>query len=112
VFRVEELPRLAPAPTEAYDVPIYTSAKVHRDHHIEVAKALYSVPGDLIGSRVEVRADRALVRISARGRVVKVQRGEQNGAYSAARGGSAILDLGDRGCDCPESASGSPQGGL
>ncbi len=72
VFRVEELPRLAPAPTEAYDVPIYASAKVHRDHHIEVAKALYSVPGDLIGLRVEVRADRALVRISARGRVVKV----------------------------------------
>ncbi len=72
VFRLKELPRLAPAPTEAYDVPIYTSAKVHRDHHIEVAKALSSVPGDLIGSRVEVRADRALVRISARGRVVKV----------------------------------------
>ena len=31
---------------------------MHRDHHIEVAKALYSVPGNLIGARVEVRADR------------------------------------------------------
>ena len=30
---------------------------MHRDHHIEVAKALYSIPGDLIGARVEVRAD-------------------------------------------------------
>ena len=39
VFRVEEQPRLRPAPTEPYDVPIYTTAKVHRDHHIEVAKA-------------------------------------------------------------------------
>ena len=72
VFRVEEQPRLAPAPTEVYDVPIYTSAKVHRDHHIEVAKALYSVPGNLIGSRVDVRADRSLVRVFARGQLVKV----------------------------------------
>jgi transposase len=72
VFRVEEQPRLRPVPTEPYDVPIYTTAKVHRDHHIEVAKALYSVPGNLIGQRVEVRADRSLVRIFARGQLVKV----------------------------------------
>lgn len=72
VFRIEEQPRLSPAPTAVYDVPIYTTAKVHRDHHIEVAKALYSVPGDLIGQRVEVRADRSLVRVFARGQLVKV----------------------------------------
>ena len=72
VFAVEEQPRLLPAPTERYDVPIYATAKVHRDHHIEVAKALYSVPGNLIGTRVEVRADRQLVRIFARGQLVKV----------------------------------------
>ena len=72
VFRVEELPRLGLPPAAAYDVPIYTTAKVHRDHHIEVAKALYSVPGNLIGSRVEVRADRTLVRVFARGQLVKV----------------------------------------
>ncbi len=45
---------------------------MHRDHHIEVAKALYSVPGNLIGTRVEVRADRALVRVFQRGQLVKV----------------------------------------
>lgn len=72
VFGLEEAAVLAPAPTALYDVPIYATAKVHRDHHIEVAKALYSVPGNLIGQRVDVRADRALVRISARGQVVKV----------------------------------------
>ncbi len=71
VFRLEE-PRLRPAPTEAYNVPIYTTAKVHRDHRIEVAKALYSVPGNLIGTRVEVRADRSLVRVFAGGQLVKV----------------------------------------
>jgi hypothetical protein len=72
VFRVEEAPVLAPAPSEFYDLPIYATPKVHRDHHIEVAKALYSVPGNLIGSKVDVRADRALVRVYARGQLVKV----------------------------------------
>ena len=38
VFRAEESPVLRPAPTGAYDVPIYATAKVHRDHHIEVAR--------------------------------------------------------------------------
>jgi len=71
-FALEEAPCLAPAPASLYDVPVYATAKVHRDHHIEVAKAIYSVPGNLIGARVEVRADRALVRVSYRGAVVKV----------------------------------------
>jgi transposase len=72
VFAAEEAPHLLPAPAEPYDLPIYATAKVHRDHHIEVARALYSVPGRLIGARVDVRADRALVRISYRGILVKV----------------------------------------
>jgi hypothetical protein len=72
VFAAEEQPRLLAAPAAPYDLPVYVTAKVHRDHHIEVAKALYSVPGNLIGSRVEVRADRSLVRIFSRGQLVKV----------------------------------------
>lgn len=72
LFRAEEADRLLPAPHSVYDLPVYAQAKVHRDHHIEVGKALYSVPGDLIGQRVDVRADRQLVRISHRGVVVKV----------------------------------------
>ena len=72
LFALEEAPRLKPAPADIYDLPIYAQAKVHRDHHIEVAKALYSVPGNLIGSRVDVRADRALVRVFHRGALVKV----------------------------------------
>ncbi len=72
VFAAEEAPRLLAVPTGPYDLPVYATAKVHRDHHIEVAKALYSVPGRLIGQRVEVRADRALVRIFHRHQLVKV----------------------------------------
>jgi transposase len=72
LFALEEQPHLLAAPTAVYDVPIYVTAKVHRDHHIEVAKAIYSIPGDLVGCRVEVRADRQVVRVTYRGAVIKV----------------------------------------
>jgi transposase len=82
VFETEELPRLAPPPAGRYDLPIYATAKVHRDHHVEVAKALYSVPGNLIGTRVDVRADRSLVRIFQRGQLVKVHPRQAPGGRS------------------------------
>jgi hypothetical protein len=59
---------LAPAPTERYDLPIYARPKVHRDHHIEVAKALYSIPGNLIGQRVDARADARVIKVHPRQR--------------------------------------------
>ncbi|MGH3787422.1 MAG: Mu transposase domain-containing protein, partial [Pseudonocardiaceae bacterium] len=71
VFAAAEAPLLGPAPTSRYDVPLYATAKVHRDHHIEVGKALYSLPGHLIGQQVQVRADTALVKIFHRGQLVK-----------------------------------------
>jgi transposase len=71
VFEAQEAPVLLPAPTEVYDVPEYRDAKVHRDHHIQVGKALYSVPGDLIGATVKVTADSRLVKIYDRGQLVK-----------------------------------------
>jgi transposase len=82
VFAAEEQPRLGPAPAELYDVPIYATAKVHRDHHIEVARSLYSIPGALIGARVEVRADRTLVRVFHRGQLIKVHPRQQPGHRS------------------------------
>ncbi len=72
VFRLEEFPALRQVPTDRYDLPIYATVKVHRDHHLEVAKALYSVPGNLIGQHVQVRADGQLVRVFSRGQLVKV----------------------------------------
>ena len=82
VFAAEEQPQLLAAPTAPYDVPIYATAKVHRDHHIEVARSLYSVPGALIGARVEVRADRTLVRIFHRGQLIKVHPRQEPGRRS------------------------------
>lgn len=72
LFALEEQARLLPAPVGPYDLPLYATAKVHRDHHIEVGRSLYSVPGNLIGTYVEVRADKYLVKIFAKGRLVKV----------------------------------------
>jgi transposase len=72
LFALEEAPHLLPVPQTAYDLPIYAKPKVHRDHHIEVARALYSVPGNLIGSYVDVRADRTLVKVFYRSALVKI----------------------------------------
>jgi hypothetical protein len=55
-----------------YDVPVFKTCKVHRDFHLEVGKALYSVPKPYIGQHVDVRADSALVKIFRNGRLVKV----------------------------------------
>jgi hypothetical protein len=71
VFVAEERPLLRPGPTEAYDVPIYQQARVHRDFHVEVAGALYSVPHGLVGCWVDVRADSRLVKVTYRGELVK-----------------------------------------
>ena len=71
MFDVEEAPKLSAAPTGRYDIPVYRDCKVHRDHHIEIAKALYSVPGDLIGETVRVRGDTKLVKVFCRGTLVK-----------------------------------------
>jgi transposase len=72
LFALEEAPHLLPAPTAPYDLPLYARPKVHRDHHIEVGKALYSIPGNLIGFYVDARADRLLVKVFFRGQLIKV----------------------------------------
>lgn len=72
VFAVEEAPLLVPAPPLPYDLPTYPTPKVHRDRHIEVDKAIYSVPGELIGTRVKVRADSKLIKVFHRGELIKV----------------------------------------
>ncbi len=82
MFAAMEAPVLAPAPTERYDTPIWSVAKVHRDHHIQVGKALYSVPGDLIGEQVTVRADSKLIKILLRGQVVKIHPRQAPGGRS------------------------------
>jgi len=71
VFETVEKPTLLPAPTTPFDVPTWADAKVHADHHIQVARALYSVPTAFIGREVRVRSDRSLVRIYLKYELIK-----------------------------------------
>lgn len=71
-FRAQELPRLLALPVAAFDIPKWSEPKVHRDFHVEVDKALYSVPHHLLGRRVKARRDSITVKMYFRGELVKV----------------------------------------
>jgi hypothetical protein len=71
VFAEHEAAALLPAPQRTYRVPIYTELKVHRDYHVQVDRALYSVPEHLLGQRIQARADDELVKLFHRGQLVK-----------------------------------------
>lgn len=72
VYEAQERPHMQPPPAAPYDVPHWGEAKVHPDHHVQVLKALYSVPTRYIGKVVRARADRASVRLYLGTELVKV----------------------------------------
>ena len=72
VYARDEHPHMLPAPRARFDVPTWTTAKVHPDHHVQVDRALYSVPTRYVGATLDVRYDRASVRLYVRGELVKV----------------------------------------
>ncbi|MHB8246855.1 MAG: IS21 family transposase [Acidimicrobiales bacterium] len=71
-FRVDEAPRLLSLPPTAFDTPTWSEPKVHRDFHVEVARAIYSAPHRLVGSRVKARRDSTTVKLYFRGELVRV----------------------------------------
>ncbi len=70
MFTQVEASCLLPVPA-AYDVPVFTSVKVHRDFHVEVAKSLYSLPAQWIGQHLDAPADGELVKLFAGGQLVR-----------------------------------------
>ena len=87
-----------------YDAPVFTRVKVHRDYHVEVAKALYSIPEHLLGQYLAARADSELVKLystgTGAGRLVKTHPRQPPGGRStdaedlpAERAGYAMRDL-------------------
>lgn len=72
VFATYEAAVLLALPGGPYDVPVFTKVKVHRDFHVEVAKALYSVPKEYLGTHLDARADSSLVKLFHQARLVKV----------------------------------------
>ncbi|WP_186526328.1 Mu transposase domain-containing protein [Leekyejoonella antrihumi] len=99
VFDADEKPCLLPVPAP-YDVPTFTRVKVHRDFHVEVARALYSVPEAWLGMYLDARADSQLVKLFDRGQPVKTHprqppggRSTDPGDLPAERVGYAMRDL-------------------
>src|SRR5574340_94519 len=62
-FETEEQPRLLPRPTTPYEIPLWSEPKVARDQHVQVAKALYSLPRHFLGRTLRARADQQTVRL-------------------------------------------------
>jgi transposase len=62
-FATVERPALRPLPLERFPFFHEAQRSVHRDGHVEVAKAYYSVPPEYLGRRVWVRWDGRVVRI-------------------------------------------------
>jgi hypothetical protein len=62
-----------------YDVPVFTSVKVHRDFHVEIGRALYSAPKEYLGCHLDARADSSLVKLFYRGQLLKAHPRQQPG---------------------------------
>jgi transposase len=83
VFESVEKAAMLPPPTEPFDVPRwYDEVKVHPDHHIQVASALYSVPTLYLRKEVRVRADKTLVKIYFGTELIKVHPRQPPGGRS------------------------------
>ena len=84
MFNEVEAACLLGVPTP-YDVPVFTRVKVHRDFHVEVARALYSLPQQWIGQHLDARADSELVKLFHRGQLVKTHPRQPPGGRSTDR---------------------------
>jgi transposase len=72
LFRLEEQPLLLGLPSAPFDTPKWSDPKVHRDFHVSVDKAIYSVPHQLVGRTLKARSDSTLVKMYLNGELVKV----------------------------------------
>lgn len=81
-YLVEEKPHMKPAPTAAFDVPRWAEAKVHPDHHVQVQRALYSIPTEYLHKTVDVRVDSTTVKAYFKGELIKVHAKKPPGGRS------------------------------
>jgi transposase len=81
VYERDERAHMQPPPETAFDVPHWSDPKVHPDHHVQVLKALYSVPTRYIGKTLDARADRTSVRLYLGTELIKVHPRKAAGAF-------------------------------
>jgi transposase len=72
VYELEERPHMIALREGTFDVPTWTKAKVHPDHHAQIARGLYSLPTRFIGKTLDARADRISVRFYLGGEMIKL----------------------------------------
>jgi len=82
VYETVEKPHMLAPPQERYDIPVFADPKVHPDYHVQVLRALYSVPHPYVHKTVHVRADSALVRIYFATELIKVHSRQPAGGRS------------------------------
>lgn len=82
VFAEREVEHLLAAPTARYAVPVYAEVKVARDYHVQLAKALYSIPHQLRGQTLSARADAELAKFYHRGQLIKTHPRQPAGSRS------------------------------
>lgn len=70
LFEELDRPALRPLPPERYELASWKKARVNIDYHVELDEHLYSVPYQLVGKQVEVRATTACIEIFHTGRRV------------------------------------------
>ncbi len=81
-YAQNEKPHMQPAQTEPISPPQGCDAKVHPDHHIQVQKALHSLPTRYIAKTVRVRSDGKVVRMYLCGELIKLHGWQAPGGRS------------------------------
>lgn len=69
-FALLDAPALNPLPSIAYEYSEYRAVKVAPDYHVEYDRHWYSVPHELVGERLTVKAGQTLVQVWHKGRCV------------------------------------------
>jgi len=73
LFAAIEAGALVALPQRPFELATWSSAKVHPDCHVKVAKVLYSVPWRHVGEQVDARETMTTVAIYSRGELIKVR---------------------------------------
>ncbi len=69
-FRMLDAPALSPLPLATYEYTEYKAVKVGPDYHVEYARHWYSVPHELVGQRLSLKAGQTVVQIWQKGQCV------------------------------------------
>ncbi|WP_439412731.1 IS21 family transposase [Enterobacter ludwigii] len=69
-FRILDAPALSALPAAPYEYAEYRAVKVAPDYHVEYARHWYSVPHELVGQRLSLKAGQTVIQIWHQGQCV------------------------------------------